>query len=137
MKPRSPRSHSSAARKPRSLMDRWSCTSRNQLTRGDSWLIGISTSEENPGQPASSSIGRGQYNAITARRLVIRLSSARMPRDAQSAPQKAIATVATTRRFRSAFYAGALTNRSAGIVRSSTRHAMNKTLRVMQLNVRK
>ncbi|KAJ5198762.1 uncharacterized protein N7498_007879 [Penicillium cinerascens] len=60
-----------------------------------------------------------------------------MPRDAQSAPQKAIATVAATRQFRSAFYAGALTNRSAGVVGSSTRHAMNKTLRVMRLNVRK
>ncbi|KAJ5215238.1 uncharacterized protein N7498_001645 [Penicillium cinerascens] len=60
-----------------------------------------------------------------------------MSRDARSAPQKAIATVAATRQFRSAFYVGALTNRSAGIVGSSTRLAMNKTLRVMQLNVRK
>ncbi|KAI2766141.1 transcriptional regulator family: Zinc finger, CCHC-type [Penicillium roqueforti] len=41
------------------------------------------------------------------------------------------------RRFRSAFHAVALTDRSAGIVGSSTRHAMNKTLRVMQLNVKK
>ena len=55
----------------------------------------------------------------------------------QNALWKAIVTVAAIRRFRSAFHAVALTDRSAGIVGSSTRHAMNKTLRVMQLNVRK
>lgn len=39
---------------------------------------------------------------------------------------KAIATVATTRQFRSTFHAGALMNRSAGIVGSSTHHDMSK-----------
>ncbi|KAJ5865178.1 uncharacterized protein N7529_007094 [Penicillium soppii] len=40
-------------------------------------------------------------------------------------------------RCANAFHAGALMNRSAETVGSSIRHAMNKTLRVMQLNVRK
>ena len=66
-----------------------------------------------------------------------RHSSARTTRSAPSAPRGATATVAAIRRFRSAFHAGGLMNRSAEIVGNSIHHDMNKTIRIIQLNVRK
>ena len=71
------------------------------------------------------------------RKLDTRHSSARTRRSAPNAPRRAIATVAATKRFRSAFHAGALMNRSAGIVGNSIHHDMNKSVRIIQLNVRK
>ena len=50
---------------------------------------------------------------------------------------KAIVTVTVIKLFLSASRAGARMNHIARTVGSSTRHVMNKTLRVMQLNMRK
>ncbi|KAI2854882.1 hypothetical protein CBS13152_11460 [Aspergillus niger] len=55
----------------------------------------------------------------------------------QNVPRRTFTTVAAIQRFQSAFHAEAPTNRTANTVGSSTHRIMNKTLRVIQLNVRK
>ncbi|KAJ5264644.1 hypothetical protein N7505_007437 [Penicillium chrysogenum] len=64
-------------------------------------------------------------------------SNARRSRSAQNARRRAITTVTVITRFRSAFHAVDRTNRIARTAGNSTRHVMNKSLRIIQLNVRK
>lgn len=102
-----------------------------------SWPTDTFMLEENLARPASLNVAHDRPNAITAKRLDIRHSSGRTPKSAQNAPWKDTDIVAATTRFLSASHAEDHTNRIARTVRRSTQHAMNRTLRIIQLNVRK
>ncbi|KAJ5737265.1 uncharacterized protein N7483_002390 [Penicillium malachiteum] len=92
---------------------------------------------ENPGRPEFLNIGHDQCSATIARRLATRHSSVRTSGSVRNAPQKAIVTVTATKRFQSASHVEALMNRTARTAGSSIHHAMNNSLRIIQLNVRK
>jgi hypothetical protein len=77
------------------------------------------------------------YNHYISIRHTVKHSSARTPRSVQDVPRRATATVAATKQSQSAFYAEALMSHTAKAIGSSIHHVMNKTLRIIQLNVRK
>ncbi|KAJ6157289.1 hypothetical protein N7497_006174 [Penicillium chrysogenum] len=90
------------------------------------------------GESGTTSVfGHDRCNVTTARRFFTRHSNARRPRNAQNAPRRAIIIVAVIKRSQSVFHAVGHMNCLARIAGSSTHHAMNKKLRMIQLNVRK
>ena len=84
-----------------------------------------------------SSVGCDWSNATTASRSAIKLSSAEILSCVQDAPRRATITEAAVKWLPSASCAAVLTNRSAETAEGSTHLTMSRTLRLIQLNVRK
>jgi hypothetical protein len=82
-------------------------------------------------------IDHGRHNATIAKRLAIRHFNARTLRSARNVPREATTTVIATKRSLSAFPVAARMNHTAKTVGSSIQYNMKKTLRIIQLNVRK
>ena len=78
-------------------------------------------------------LSKAQYNAIIARKLGIRHSTARNPKSVVNVLRKGITTATVLKLFRSVYYVRGPMNRSAEIAPD----VMDKTLQILQLNVRK
>lgn len=93
--------------------------------------------EENQVTPGSLSVGYGQSSAKTVSRLATKHSNAGTLKCVRNVPRRVTTTAAAVKWLPSAPYAAALTNRSAETIGRSTRLTMSRTLRLIQLNVRK
>ena len=111
--------------------------SRNSATPRDSSMKASSTPEENQDIQGCSSVGCDQNNAITVRRSATKPSSARTLKCAPGAPRRATTTAIAVKWLPNASYAAALMNRLAETAGNSTHCNMSRTLRLIQLNVRK
>ena len=111
--------------------------SLKRATPGGSLTTAFSIPEENQDTRESSNVGCDQSNAITARRSATKPSSARTLKYAPGAPRRATTMATAVQWWPSASCTAARTNRSAGPASGSTHPTMSRTLRLIQLNVRK
>ncbi|EAQ90175.1 hypothetical protein CHGG_06794 [Chaetomium globosum CBS 148.51] len=107
---------------------------RHQL---DSSMKASSTPEENQGIRGCSNVGCGRTSATTASRSATKRSSAETVKRAPSAARMVTTIAAAAKWLPNASYAAAHMNHLAEAARGSTHLVMSRTLRLIQLNVRK
>src|SRR5687768_7046967 len=118
-------------------MDRWWFTLLRGVTRRNFWTDDTSTWQENPLTRTSSSPAENLYNASTARRWDTKPSHAESLRHVPGVRCKDTTTSNARQSNPSASHAEAPTNLSAETAGSAICPFMHKTLRILQLNVRK